>query len=38
MITNIPPELKAKLKGKEKDLERAILELKEYAKKDLGEV
>lgn len=33
----IPDSLKAKLKGKEKELEEAILALKEYAKKDLGE-
>lgn len=37
MIENIPEELRAKLKGKEKDLEKAILELREYAKMDLGE-
>lgn len=36
MINNIPGELRAKLKGKEKELEKAVLELKEYAKKDLG--
>jgi len=37
MIDNIPEELRDKLKGKEKELEKAILALKEYAKKDLGE-
>lgn len=35
MINNIPEELKAKLNGKEKDLENAILELRDFAKKDL---
>lgn len=38
MIDKIPEELRAKLKGKEKELEKAILELRDYAKKDLGEV
>ncbi len=37
MIKNIPSKLKSKLKGKEKELEEAILALKEYAKNDLGE-
>ena len=37
MIDKIPDSLKAKLKGKEKELEKAVLTLKEYAKKDLGE-
>lgn len=37
MIDKIPNSLKAKLKGKEKELEKAVLALKEYAKKDLGE-
>ena len=35
MINHIPQSLKAKLKCKEKELEKAVLELKEYAKKDL---
>ena len=37
MIDKIPDSLKAKLKGKEKQLEKAVLELKEYAKIDLKE-
>ena len=37
MIDKIPDSLKAKLKGKEKQLEKAVLELKKYAKEDLGE-
>lgn len=37
MIDKIPDSLKAKLKGKEKQLEKAVLECKEYAKEDLGE-
>lgn len=37
MINNIPDSLKAKLKGKEKQLEKAVLELKEFAKEDLEE-
>ncbi len=36
MINNIPPELREKLKGKEDELEKAILALREFAKKDLG--
>lgn len=35
MINNIPDSLKAKLKGKEKQLEKAVLELKGFAKEDL---
>ena len=35
MINHIPQSLKAKVKGKEKELEKAVLELKEYAKKDM---
>lgn len=38
MINNIPESLKAKLKGKEKELEKSILALRDFAKKDLGEV
>ncbi len=34
-MINIPPELREKLKVKEKELEKAILDLKEFAKKDL---
>lgn len=34
-IDNLPESLQIKLKGKEKELEKAVLELKEYAKKDL---
>ena len=37
MIDKIPDSLKTKLKGKEKELEKAVLALKEYAKKDLEE-
>ena len=37
-LNNIPESLKLKLKGKEEELEKAISELKEYAKKDLGEL
>jgi hypothetical protein len=37
MFKHIPESLKEKIKGKEEQLEKAILELKEYAKKDLGE-
>ena len=37
MINKVPESLRDKLKGKEKELEKAVLVLKEYAKKDLGE-
>lgn len=37
MINKIPESLRDKLKGKKKELEKAVLALKEYAKKDLGE-
>lgn len=36
MIKHIPDSLKDKLKGKEKELEEAILSLREYAIKDLN--
>ena len=37
MINKVPESLRDKIKGKEKELEKAVLALKEYAKKDLGE-
>ena len=37
-LNNIPESLRSKLEGKEEELKKAILELKEFAKKDLGEL
>ena len=37
-INSIPESLRSKLEGKEEKLEKAILELKEFAKKDLSEL
>ncbi len=36
-IEGFPESIRAKLKGKEKELEKAILDLREFARKDLGE-
>jgi len=37
MIDKIPDSLRKRLKGKEKQLEKAVLNLKKLAKKDLNE-